>query len=146
MGDVVGAIRTLGGAATEIGAPGHLPIQVHGGPLAGGGSSCPGDTSSQFLSGLLLAGPAMRTGLEIRVTTELVSRPYVDMTIAVMAAFGAHVGQPAPDRFVVEPGSYCGDRLPHRARCQRGLVRVRGRRHRGGLGHRGGPGHRLAAG
>jgi 3-phosphoshikimate 1-carboxyvinyltransferase len=108
MGDVVGAIRALGGVATEIGAPGHLPIQIHGGPLAGGRVELPGDTSSQFLSGLLLAGPAMRTGLEVRVTTELVSRPYVDMTIAVMAAFGAHVDQPSPDRWVVEPGSYWG--------------------------------------
>ena len=108
MGDVVGAIRALGGVATEIGAPAHLPIQIHGGPLAGGRVELPGDTSSQFLSGLLLAGPAMRTGLEVRLTTELVSRPYVDMTIAVMAAFGAHVDQPSPDRFVVEPGSYWG--------------------------------------
>jgi 3-phosphoshikimate 1-carboxyvinyltransferase len=108
MGDVVSAIRALGASATEVGAPGHLPIQIHGGPLAGGAVELPGDTSSQFLSGLLLAGPAMRTGLQVRVTTELVSRPYVDMTIAVMAAFGAHVEQPGPDRWIVEPGRYLG--------------------------------------
>ena len=108
MGDVVGAIRALGGVATEIGAPGHLPIQIHGGPLAGGRVDLPGDTSSQFLSGLLLSGPAMRTGLEVRVTTELVSRPYVDMTIAVMAAFGGRVDQPSLDRWIVEPGAYRG--------------------------------------
>lgn len=108
MGDVVGAIRGLGGEALEVGAPGHLPIEVHGGPLAGGEVALPGDTSSQFLSGLLLAGPAMRTGLTVRVTTELVSRPYVDMTVEVMRRFGARVDQPASDTWVVEPGDYRG--------------------------------------
>ncbi len=108
MGDVVTAIRALGGQAAEIGAPERLPVEVHGGPLAGGTVELPGDTSSQFLSGLLLAGPAMRTGLQVRVTTELVSRPYVDMTIAVMAAFGARVDQPDDRTWVVEPGRYWG--------------------------------------
>jgi 3-phosphoshikimate 1-carboxyvinyltransferase len=106
MGDVVGAIRALGGQAREVGAPGHLPIEVHDGPLAGGEVALPGDTSSQFLSGLLLAGPAMRTGLTVRVTTDLVSRPYVDLTVAVMAGFGVEVARPDGDTWVVEPATY----------------------------------------
>jgi 3-phosphoshikimate 1-carboxyvinyltransferase len=108
MGDVVDALRALGGQADEIGAPGRLPVEVHDGPLAGGAVTVPGDTSSQFLSGLLLAGPGMRTGLTVRVTTELVSRPYVDLTVAVMAAFGVEVGRPAADTWVVEPALYRG--------------------------------------
>ena len=106
MGDVVGAIRALGGRASEVGAPGHLPIEVHGGPLAGGEVALAGDTSSQFLSGLLLAGPAIRTGLTVRVTTELVSRPYVDLTLAVMGRFGVAVAQPTDDVWIVEPATY----------------------------------------
>ena len=108
MGDVVGAIRALGGQAREVGAPGHLPVEVHDGPIAGGEVALPGDTSSQFLSGLLLAGPAMRTGLTVRVTTELVSRPYVDLTAAVMQRFGVAVAQPDLGTWVVEPGTYRG--------------------------------------
>lgn len=86
--------------------PMHLPVEVHGGPIAGGEVELPGDTSSQFLSGLLLAGPAMRKGLTVRVTTELVSRPYVDMTIAVMEAFGVAVETPDDRTWVVAPTEY----------------------------------------
>jgi 3-phosphoshikimate 1-carboxyvinyltransferase len=108
MGDVVGAVRALGGQAREVGAPGHLPVEVHDGPLAGGEVAVPGDTSSQFLSGLLLAGPGMRTGLTVRVTTELVSRPYVDLTVAVMGRFGVEVAQPDTRTWVVAPSMYRG--------------------------------------
>jgi 3-phosphoshikimate 1-carboxyvinyltransferase len=106
MGDAVAALRALGATATEVGGPGQLPIEVSDGPLAGGEVALPGDTSSQFLSGLLLAGPAMRTGLVVRVTTALVSQPYVAMTAAVMAAFGVEVGRPDPASWSVEPSAY----------------------------------------
>src|SRR3546814_21168013 len=48
----------------------------------------------------------MRTGLLVRVTTELVSRPYVDMTVAVMEAFGVTVERPDESTWVVEPQTY----------------------------------------
>lgn len=106
MGPALDALRALGAELHEIGAPGHLPVEVVGGTLAGGEVAISGDVSSQFLSGLLLAGPAMRTGLTVRVTTELVSRPYVDMTVAVMAAFGAEVARPDDRTWVVAPQAY----------------------------------------
>ena len=62
MGDVLDAVRTLGAAVHEVGAPGHLPVEVQGGSLAGGEVVVRGDVSSQYLSGLLLAGPAMPRG------------------------------------------------------------------------------------
>jgi 3-phosphoshikimate 1-carboxyvinyltransferase len=65
-----------------------------------------GDVSSQFLSGLLLSGPAMRTGLVARLVGDLVSEPYVDMTVAVMAAFGVEVQRPDDRTWVVEPQTY----------------------------------------
>lgn len=98
------ALRALGVVVEEGGEPGHLPAAVQG-PVRSGTVSLSGDVSSQFLSGLLLAAPAVDGGLEVQVTTELVSRPYVDMTLAVMRAFGAEIDA-ADDRWRVAPGRY----------------------------------------
>jgi 3-phosphoshikimate 1-carboxyvinyltransferase len=106
MGDVLDAVRALGAEVHEIGAPGHLPVEVVGGTLAGGEVAVRGDVSSQFLSGLLLAAPAMRTGLVARLVGDLVSEPYVAMTLAVMGRFGAVVERPDPRTWVVEPQPY----------------------------------------
>jgi len=106
MGPSIEALRHLGATVTDAGAPGHLPVDVSGGPVAGGEIEVPGDAYSQFLSGLLLAGPAMRTGLVVRVAGPLVSRPYVDMTVAVMAAFGVTVECPDDRTWAVEPQTY----------------------------------------
>jgi 3-phosphoshikimate 1-carboxyvinyltransferase len=106
MGDAAAAIRSLGGLAVEVGAPGHLPIEVSGGPLPGGRVLLPGTTSSQFLSGLLLAGPAMARGLRAGIDTGLVSRPYVDMTGAVMRSFGVEVDEPDDLEWRVDPSTY----------------------------------------
>jgi 3-phosphoshikimate 1-carboxyvinyltransferase len=69
--------------------------------------SVSGDVSSQFLSGLLLVGPCLPNGLRIDVTTPLVSRPYVDMTLAVMVSFGAVIDENGTG-FIVSPGGYTG--------------------------------------
>lgn len=106
MATSLDALRALGADVTEVGAPGHLPLEVRGGPLAGGEVVVGGDVSSQFLSGLLLAAPAMRAGLLVRVHGDLVSRPYVDMTVAVMQAFGVEVDRPDERTWSVEPQTY----------------------------------------
>lgn len=105
MGPGLAALRRLGVEVVEHGRPGHLPVSVTG-PMRGGEVTVSGDTSSQFLSGLLLAGPATQNGLLVAVAGPLVSRPYVDMTVEVMAAFGAGVEQPEPASWVVPPGGY----------------------------------------
>ena len=69
---------------------------MHGGPV-----HVSGHISSQFLSGLLMAGPLMRDGLDVSLSSELVSVPYVEMTKAVMDAFGVPV-----DGLTVRPGAY----------------------------------------
>jgi 3-phosphoshikimate 1-carboxyvinyltransferase len=106
MGDVLDALRDLGAVVRDVGAPGHLPVEVEGGSLEGGEVEVRGDRSSQFLSALLLAGPAMPAGLTVRVAGALVSQPYVAMTVDVMAAFGVTVGQPDERTWVVDPSSY----------------------------------------
>lgn len=90
MGATFDALRAAGVRVEEQGGAGRLPVTVAG-PLRTAALEVPGDVSSQFLTGLLLIGPALVEGLELTVTTELISRPYVDMTVAVMAAFGAVV-------------------------------------------------------
>jgi 3-phosphoshikimate 1-carboxyvinyltransferase len=92
MGPVLDGIRSLGATVRDDGEPGHLPVTVDApGGLAGGDVAVAGDTSSQFLSGLLLAAPCTRDGVRLTVATPLVSRPFVDLTVAVMGDFGVDV-------------------------------------------------------
>lgn len=105
MGDLIGALQQLGAELEPLGEPAHLPVRVEGRGLQGGSVSVRGDVSSQFLSGLLLSGPGMRDGLVVEVSTELVSVPYVEMTLSVMGEFGARIDRPHPRRFEVHPGA-----------------------------------------
>jgi 3-phosphoshikimate 1-carboxyvinyltransferase len=92
MGPVLDGVRALGATVSHEGEAGRLPVTVVApGGLAGGDVAVAGDTSSQFLSGLMLAAPCTRDGVRLTVTTALASRPYVDMTAAVMGDFGVTV-------------------------------------------------------
>ncbi|MFU8871756.1 3-phosphoshikimate 1-carboxyvinyltransferase [Micromonospora sp. SL4-19] len=109
FGPLVEALRQLGAHVEDAAHPGLLPVAVTG-PLRGGPVRLPGHLSSQFLSGALMAGPLMRDGLEVELTSPLVSVPYVTMTTAVMAAFGVTVdglrvapGRYQPTDYVIEP-------------------------------------------
>ncbi len=75
--------------------------------LAGGRLALPGETSSQFVSALLMAAPLGRAPLELTVEG-LVSRPYVDMTLAMMAQFGVSNERRGHTRFRVAPATYQG--------------------------------------
>lgn len=113
MADGIAALRALGVDVAEEGAPGHLPLSVHGtglGPEDEPDREAPelrvsGETSSQFVSGLLLAAPAWPRGLRLTIVDGLVSGPYVDMTTAVMRSFGAAVSHDE-DTWLVAPGPY----------------------------------------
>ncbi len=107
MTDLVRALRSLGATVTCNGIDGTLPFTVAPGPAPTNRVvEVAGNASSQFLSGLLLSGPLWPEGLEVRLTTELVSRPYVDMTLDVMRSFGARARSVDDDRFDVSPGGY----------------------------------------
>ncbi len=106
MGDLHDALRALGAEVTPLADPGRLPVRVRRGAFAGGSVEMPGDVSSQFVTALMLVAPCLRNGLQVRLTTPLVSRPYVKMTAAVMATFGIE-GIGVSDSLVsVEPGHY----------------------------------------
>ena len=106
MRDGVDALRTLGATVHAAGVTDHLPIDVRGGPVSGGEVHVAADASSQFLSGLLLAAPIMRDGLVVHVDGELVSRPYVDMTVAVIGDFDGEVETPDASTWIVAPKPY----------------------------------------
>ncbi len=67
-----------------------------------------GAISSQYLSGLLMMAPAAQSDITIRVVGELVSRPYIDMTLEVMRSFGAVIEEPEPNQFRVKATGYTG--------------------------------------
>ncbi|QNP72577.1 3-phosphoshikimate 1-carboxyvinyltransferase [Streptomyces roseirectus] len=84
------ALRDLGVDLRHGEAEGHHPLTVHAAGVEGGEVVLDAGQSSQYLTALLLLGPLTRTGLRIRVT-DLVSVPYVEITIAMMRAFGVEV-------------------------------------------------------
>lgn len=86
----------------------HLPISIRGRGLHGGQAVIAGDASSQFLSALLLAAPYASQPVELKVEHGLSSRPFVEMTLAVMADFGVTVERDGCGCFSVSPQTYHG--------------------------------------
>lgn len=87
VGELLAALKLLGVKAESQRGDGCPPVIVQGG-LTGGHTRLSGQVSSQYLSALLLIGPLAPLGVEVEITGELVSRPYVDLTLEVMTAFG----------------------------------------------------------
>jgi 3-phosphoshikimate 1-carboxyvinyltransferase len=104
MGLLMDALRAQG-AAFEPAAANALPLTLVADGLTGGTVALAGDVSSQFVSALLLAAPLARSPLTISVEN-LVSRPYVDMTLAMMAEFGVPAERDGYATFTVRPCTY----------------------------------------
>ncbi|KUN05546.1 3-phosphoshikimate 1-carboxyvinyltransferase [Streptomyces canus] len=98
------ALRDLGVDLRHEEAEGHHPLTVRAAGVEGGEVTLDAGQSSQYLTALLLLGPLTRRGLRIRVT-DLVSAPYVEITLAMMRAFGVEVAREG-DVFVVPSGGY----------------------------------------
>ena len=104
IGDLIQALNQLG---VDVASPtGCLPIRMKAGGLNGGKTSVSGEASSQFLSGMLMAAPYAKSAMEITVTGELNSKPYVDLTLGVMADFGVAVDRKGYEQFRILPGRY----------------------------------------
>ena len=106
VGVLVDALRMLGATINYVAEEGYPPLHISGHPLLGGKLEIPGNVSSQFISALLLIGPVMHLGLSLHLTGEIVSRPYIDLTIHVMHGFGAEVDWTSPDTIEVQPRPY----------------------------------------
>jgi 3-phosphoshikimate 1-carboxyvinyltransferase len=108
IGDLVDALVALGARISYLGQPGYPPLRIEPTTaLTADHVSVRGDVSSQFLTGLLMAAPLVAPpgGLHIAIAGELISRPYVDMTIALMRRFGVVVANEG-EGYVVPRGSY----------------------------------------
>ncbi|MFO7834281.1 MAG: 3-phosphoshikimate 1-carboxyvinyltransferase [Halohasta sp.] len=87
QGPLLDALNTLGVRAESTRSNGQAPLVIEG-PLAGDAVDIPGDVSSQYISALLMAGAVCDEGIELNLTTDLKSAPYVDITLEVLEDFG----------------------------------------------------------
>jgi 3-phosphoshikimate 1-carboxyvinyltransferase len=105
IGDLISALIQLG-ACVEISSSNCPPIKISASGLLGGQTSIAGDVSSQFLSGLLMVSPYAKQPVEIKVITELNSKPYIDLTLSVMCDFGVEIERDGYQLYVIHPTRY----------------------------------------
>ena len=104
IGDLVDALRQLGANITYLGNEGFPPLQISPSVLAGDTVEVRGDVSSQFLTGLLMALPLIGQTVRVEVLGELISKPYIEITLAMMARFGVDVVKQDEQNFFVFGG------------------------------------------
>jgi 3-phosphoshikimate 1-carboxyvinyltransferase len=106
IGHLVDALRNLGGHIEYLANEDYPPLRVTGGGLRGGNIRMPGHISSQFLTSLLLVAPYAREPVSIGIDGDQVSKPYLDITLALMKRFGIHAHHDHYQRFEVPTGRY----------------------------------------
>ncbi|WP_088139178.1 3-phosphoshikimate 1-carboxyvinyltransferase [Achromobacter xylosoxidans] len=110
IGDLVDALKGLGASIDYLGQPGYPPLHIGRGDIAADAvTRVQGSVSSQFLTALLMAAPlqAGRSGkpVTIEVLGELISKPYIEITLNLMARFGVQVRRDGWSRFVIDGGA-----------------------------------------
>ena len=103
---LVEALRSLGADIRYVGEEGFPPLRIRGHALKGGYLEVPGDTSSQYISALLMIGPMLTDGLQLRLTGAIISRPYIDLTLWTMREFGANAEWSDFETISVAPKPY----------------------------------------
>lgn len=103
---LVDALKYLGADIRYEGSEGYPPLLIRGRRLEGGSIEIPGNISSQYISALLMIAPMMKKGLELKLTGEIISRPYIDLTLCVMMYFGANAEWLDSNTIKVEPKPY----------------------------------------
>ena len=108
IGDLVDALRQLGADIRYLGNEGFPPLQILPAKLAGDTVQVRGDVSSQFLTGLLMALPLLNRTVKVEVVGELISKPYINITLAMMNRFDVVVHSDGQRFFVIDAGSRYG--------------------------------------
>lgn len=106
IGILVDALRELGAQIEYAEEQGFPPLHITGQNLKGGKLSLSGSVSSQYISALLMIAPMMEQGLVLTLTGNIVSRPYIDMTLAIMTTYGAKASWQDERTLRVEPVKY----------------------------------------
>lgn len=140
IGDLVDALREADADVSYLKNEGYPPLQIKGKTLNGGEMSVDGSVSSQFLTALLMAAPLFSGDVTIRIKGELVSKPYIDITLDTMAKFGVSVENDnyqtftvsadakyvAPGKFMVEGDASSASYFLAAGAIKGGTVRVTG--------------------
>jgi len=101
IGDLVDALRALGADVGYLGRDGYPPLEIRPAGALGDAATVRGDVSSQFLSALLMALPLAGQRVAVQVAGELVSKPYVEITLDLMRRFGVVLERDGWQRFAV---------------------------------------------
>ncbi|WP_295858859.1 3-phosphoshikimate 1-carboxyvinyltransferase [uncultured Fibrobacter sp.] len=104
--DLVDALRSIGADISYEESEGYPPVRIHAHGLKGGEVSVRGNISSQYLTALLICAPYCETPLHIHVDGELISAPYILLTLDVMRRFGIDVKHDGLTDFYVPKGVY----------------------------------------
>tara|TARA_Y100000815_G_scaffold201888_1_gene185513 strand:- start:980 stop:2260 length:1281 start_codon:yes stop_codon:yes gene_type:complete len=140
IGDLVDGLREANADISYLKNDGFPPLQIKGKTLLGGEMSVDGSVSSQFLTALLMAAPLFAGDVTIRIKGELVSKPYIDITLDTMAKFGVSVENEnyqtftisgdakyvAPGKFMVEGDASSASYFLAAGAIKGGTVRVTG--------------------
>lgn len=110
IGVLVDALRRLGADIDYLGEEGFPPLRIRGRDLEGGRLEVPADVSSQYVSALLMIGPALKQGLTVKLLGTISSRPYIDLTLHVMHDYGADAQWTDVDTIAVGPKPYVANR------------------------------------
>jgi 3-phosphoshikimate 1-carboxyvinyltransferase len=106
IGDLLSALKKLGVQAHSENHDDCPPVHIQAKGLTGGTTTIRGDISSQFLSALMMAAPYATSAITLEIEGELVSKPYVEMTLAVMQAFGVNASRDGWKRISIPPAQY----------------------------------------
>ena len=106
IGVLVEALRQCGAEIEYVGNAGYPPLRITGRRLTSPGIlTLPGNVSSQYISAIMMISPMLDKRTEIRLTGEMTSIPYIDMTVSLMREYGAEIERQG-NVIVVQPGEY----------------------------------------
>ena len=103
---LVDALRELGANIDYVAQEGFPPLRIQGTTLTQSHISLPGNVSSQYISALLMIGPMLENGLKLTLTGEIISRPYINLTLQLMKDFGGKATWINEHELQVEPQPY----------------------------------------
>lgn len=103
---LVNALRELGADIEYVGKEGFPPLRIKGTELKQHEITLKGSVSSQYISALLMIAPVLKNGLTLHLTGEIVSRPYINLTLQLMKDFGAEAAWITDDSIAVQPKPY----------------------------------------
>lgn len=106
IGVLVDALRYIGADIAYAGEEGFPPLRIKGKKLRGGELHIQGNVSSQYISALLMVAPKLEGGLELHLEGEIISRPYIDLTLWMMKEFGADAEWTGVNVITVKPKPY----------------------------------------